>query len=201
MADFVKIQEKWQKKWSDDKIFEAKDESDKEKFYLLEMFPYPSGSGLHMGHALNYTIGDVFARYKIMKGFNVMHPMGYDSLGLPAENAAIQAGTHPEEYTTKSIQNFILQQKKLGLAYDWTRMFKTSDPAYYKWDQWIFLKMFEKGMAVKKSASVNWCSECNSVLALLVLQFVFLNQAFLVLVLLVFLFWFFLLFFFEFLAS
>jgi len=163
--DFVKIQEKWQKKWSDDKIFEAKDESDKEKFYMLEMFPYPSGTGLHMGHALNYIIGDIFARYKIMKGYNVLHPMGYDSLGLPAENAAIKAGTHPEEYTAKSIQNFILQQKSLGLAYDWTRMFKTSDPSYYKWDQWIFLQMFEKGLAVKKTAPVNWCSECNSVLA------------------------------------
>lgn len=162
--NFVEIQKKWQKKWEESKIFEV-EKNNKEKFYVLEMFPYPSGSGLHMGHALNYTIGDIFSRYKIMKGFNVLHPMGYDSLGLPAENAAIKAGTHPKEYTETSIKNFILQQKSLGITYDWSRLLSTSDPNYYKWDQWIFLKMYEKGLAYKKASPVNWCPECNTVLA------------------------------------
>jgi leucyl-tRNA synthetase len=129
------------------------------------MFPYPSGTGLHMGHALNYTIGDILARFKIMKGFDVMHPMGYDALGLPAENAAIKAGTHPEEYTNNSIKNFIKQTKALGATYDWSRIINTAKSEYYKWDQWIFLKMLEKGLAYQKEASVNWCGECNTVLA------------------------------------
>jgi len=129
------------------------------------MFPYPSGSGLHMGHALNYTIGDIYARLKIMQGYNVLHPMGYDSLGLPAENAAIKVGTHPKEYTEESIKNFIVQQKSLGITYDWSRVVNTSSSDYYKWDQWIFLKLFEKGLAYKKKSAVNWCPECNTVLA------------------------------------
>ncbi len=178
MAGFLEIQDKWQKKWDEAKVFEVEEDtqkseisgadksgSNKEKFYVLEMFPYPSGEGLHLGHALNYTIGDISARFKIMQGFNVLHPMGFDSLGLPAENAAIKAGTHPKEYTENSIKNFVLQQKKLGITYDWSRVVKTSDPSYYKWDQWIFLKMFEKGLAYKKSSPVNWCPECNTVLA------------------------------------
>jgi len=159
------IQDKWQKKWESAKTFHADDKSKKKKFYILEMFPYPSGEGLHMGHALNYVIGDIFSRFKIMNNFNVLHPMGYDSLGLPAENAAIKADIHPRKYTEDAITNFIQQQKKLGLTYDWSRMVKTSDPLYYKWDQWIFLKMFEKGLAYKKTAPVNWCSQCNTVLA------------------------------------
>ncbi len=162
--DFQKITDKWQKKWEENKLFEAK-ESKKKKFYLLEMFPYPSGAGLHMGHALNYTIGDIYSRFKMMKGFNVLHPMGYDSLGLPAENAAIKEGIHPEDYTKASIKNFIEQQKALGLTYDWSRMISTSSPEYYKWDQWIFLKMYEKGLAYKKRSPVNWCPECDTVLA------------------------------------
>ena len=164
IMDLNKIAQKWQKKWEEAKIFEVK-ESSRPKFYVLEMFPYPSGSGLHMGHAFNYTIGDIFARFKRMNGFNVLYPMGYDSLGLPAENAAIKEGINPKDYTEKSIKNFIKQQKSLGLSYDWTRMVKTHDPSYYKWDQWIFLKMFEKGLAFKKKAAVNWCPKCNSVLA------------------------------------
>ncbi len=163
--EFNKIAEKWQKRWEEAKIFEVNENSKKKKFYVLEMFPYPSGSGLHMGHALNYTIGDIYARYHRMLGFNVLYPMGYDSLGLPAENAAIKEGVSPKEYTEKSISNFIRQQKALGLSYDWMRVIKTHDPSYYKWDQWIFLKMFEKGIAFKKKASVNWCSMCDSVLA------------------------------------
>jgi leucyl-tRNA synthetase len=165
MTDFKTIQKKWQNKWEQSKIFEVKESSKKKKFYCLEMFPYPSGSGLHMGHAFNYTIGDIYARFKRMQGFNVLYPMGYDSLGLPAENAAIKANIHPKEYTETAVRNYIRQQKELGLSYDWTRMVKTHDPDYYKWDQWIFLKMFEKNLAYRKKAPVNWCPKCNSVLA------------------------------------
>ena len=165
MVDFKTIEQKWQKRWEDSGIFKVQMDPEKPKYYVLEMFPYPSGSGLHMGHAFNYTIGDIFARFKRMKGFNVLYPMGYDSLGLPAENAAIKAGVHPKEYTEKSITNFIKQQKALGLSYDWSRVVKTHDPSFYRWDQWIFLKMLEKGIAFRKKAPVNWCPECNSVLA------------------------------------
>ncbi|MEA3414111.1 MAG: leucine--tRNA ligase [Nanoarchaeota archaeon] len=163
--DFKTIEEKWQKKWEDARIFEVKEKSDKPNYYVLEMFPYPSGSGLHMGHAWNYIIGDILARFKLMKGFNVLYPPGYDSLGLPAENAAIKVGAHPEEYTNKAIKNFIRQQKGIGLSYDWSRMIITSKPEYYKWDQWIFLKMFEKGLAYQKKSNVNWCPSCKTVLA------------------------------------
>jgi leucyl-tRNA synthetase len=163
--DFKKVADKWQKKWEAAKLFEVKEDPKKKKFYSLEMFPYPSGSGLHMGHAFNYTIGDIQTRFKRMNGFNVLYPMGYDSLGLPAENAAIKENVHPQDYTEKGIANFIRQQKQLGLSYDWTRVFKTHDPKYYRWDQWIFLKMLEKGIAYRKKAAVNWCSKCNSVLA------------------------------------
>jgi len=162
--DFKKIESKWQKKWESKRIFEVK-KSSKPKFYILEMFPYPSASGLHMGHAFNYVIGDIYARFKRMKGLNVLYPMGYDSLGLPAENAAIKVGIHPKKYTEHSINNFIKQQKSIGLSYDWSRRVKTSNPNYYKWDQWIFLKMYEKGLAYRKKAPVNWCPKCNTVLA------------------------------------
>jgi leucyl-tRNA synthetase len=166
MADynFFEIEKKWQNKWEKEKLFSVQ-KNDLPKFYILEMFPYPSGDGLHMGHALNYTIGDVFARFKIMNGFNVLHPMGYDSLGLPAENAAINVGTHPKDYTNNSISNFMKQQKSLGVTYDWDRVLNTASPDYYKWDQWIFLKMFEKGLAYQKESAVNWCPICNTVLA------------------------------------
>jgi leucyl-tRNA synthetase len=163
--NFKAIEKKWQKKWEEAKIFEVNENSKRPKYYVLEMFPYPSGSGLHMGHAWNYSIGDILARFKIMQGFNVLHPMGYDSLGLPAENAAIQVGEHPGDYTKKSISNYIKQQKGLGLSYDWSRMISSADYSYYKWDQWIFLKMLEKGLAYQKESSVNWCPKCNSVLA------------------------------------
>ena len=163
--DFKAIEEKWQKKWEELKAFEADDNSDKPKYYSLEMFPYPSGSGLHMGHAWNYTIGDIIARFKRMQGFAVLHPMGYDALGLPAENAAIEAGTHPEEYNKNSIANFTKQLRELGVSYAWSRMLSTDDPRFYKWDQWIFLKMLEKGLAYKKESPVNWCPKCNTVLA------------------------------------
>ncbi len=164
-VNFAKIEKKWQDKWEKEKIFEVDEKSKKPKFYVLEMFPYPSATGLHMGHAFNFTIGDVFARFKRMQGFNVLHPMGFDSLGLPAENAAIKAGQHPENYTNNSIKNFVKQQRALGLTYDWTRMVNTADSDYYKWDQWIFLKMFERGLVYQKEAAVNWCNKCNTILA------------------------------------
>jgi len=163
--DFAGIEKKWQKAWEDSKAFEVSENSKKSPYYVLEMFPYPSGSGLHMGHAWNYTIGDIIARFKRMKGFNVMHPMGFDSLGLPAENAAIQAGKHPDDYTNESIPNFIRQMKEIGLSYDWSRTLSSHEPSYYKWDQWIFLKMLEKGLAYQKTSAVNWCRKCNTVLA------------------------------------
>ena len=165
MVDFKAIEKKWQKKWEDKKVFEADDDPDKHKFYVLEMYPYPSGSGLHMGHARNYSLGDIYARFKRMQGFNVLYPMGFDSFGLPAENAAIKAKSHPKKFTEAAITNFIKQMKTLGLSYDWNRMIQSHDPEYYKWDQWIFLKMFEKDLAYKKKANVNWCRECNTVLA------------------------------------
>jgi leucyl-tRNA synthetase len=158
------VAEKWQKEWGEHKVFKAKDGS-KKKFYLLEMFPYPSASGLHMGHALNYTIGDIFARFKVMQGYDVLHPMGFDSFGLPAENAAIKAKSHPKKFTEDAIKNYIKQMKGLGLSYDWDRMVETHKPDYYKWDQWLFLKMYEKGLAYKKKSPVNWCPDCNTVLA------------------------------------
>lgn len=163
--NFQEIEKKWQDRWEKDKIFEVKENSKKPKYYILEMFPYPSGTGLHMGHALNYSISDIYARFKRMSGFNVLYPAGYDSLGLPAENAAIKANTNPDEYTKKSIAYFSKQQKTLGLSYDWSRMLITSTPEYYKWDQWIFLKMFEKGLVYQKKSAVNWCEKCNTVLA------------------------------------
>src|SRR3989338_1074817 len=134
MVDFSKIEKKWQKRWAEKKVFQVKDNPKKKKFYVLEMFPYPSGSGLHMGHAFNYIIGDIYARFKRMLGYNVLYPMGYDSFGLPAENAAIKAKSHPKEFTEKAIANFIKQQKALGLSYDWTRMIETHKPDFYKWD-------------------------------------------------------------------
>jgi leucyl-tRNA synthetase len=163
--DFQKNEKKWQKKWESEKIFEVKEGGKKKKFYIAEMYPYPSGSGLHIGHAFNYTLGDITARFKIMNGFNVLHPMGFDSFGLPAENAAIKAKSHPKIFTEEAIAQFVKQQKALGLTYDWSRMVETHKPEYYKWDQWIFLKMFEKGLAYKKISAVNWCSKCNTVLA------------------------------------
>ena len=159
------IEEKWRNEWEKSKLFEVKESRKKPKFYCLEMFPYPSASGLHMGHAFNYTIGDIYARFKRMNGFNVLHPMGYDSLGLPAENAAIKNKIHPRDYTENSIKNFGKQFRKLGLSYDWSRSFRTHDPSYYKWDQWIFLQMLKKGIAYKKKTSVNYCPKCKTVLA------------------------------------
>jgi leucyl-tRNA synthetase len=163
--NFAKIEKKWQKKWEESKIFEVKEDSKKPKFYNLEMFPYPSASGLHMGHALNYSIGDVYARFKRMKGFNVLYPMGFDALGLPAENAAIQAGEHPRPFTERAIKNYTKQMKEIGLSYDWSKTVATLDPEYYKWNQFWFLKFLESGLIYRKKAPVNWCPKCNTVLA------------------------------------
>ncbi|PIN98560.1 MAG: leucine--tRNA ligase [Candidatus Diapherotrites archaeon CG10_big_fil_rev_8_21_14_0_10_31_34] len=163
-ADYKKISEKWQKKWKQEKVFEAKMNSEKKKYYVLEMFPYPSGK-LHMGHVRNYSIGDSLARYKRMKGFNVLYPMGYDALGLPAENAAIKGKVNPKEWTYSRIDEMKSQQEMLGFSYDWNRSFATADESYYKWNQWLFEKFFEKKLVYKKKASVNWCDDCGTVLA------------------------------------
>ena len=158
------IEEKWQGIWKENKTYKVSEQSDKPKYYLLEMFPYPSGR-IHMGHVRNYSIGDVVARYKRLRGFNVLHPMGWDAFGMPAENAAIQHGTHPAKWTFENIDNMRAQLKKMGLSYDWDREFATCDPEYYRWEQLIFLKMLERGLAYKKSSSVNWCPDCQTVLA------------------------------------
>lgn len=162
--NFRKIESKWQKKWDSEKVFESEIDK-KKKFYCLEMYPYPSASGLHIGHAFNYIIGDILARFKRMQGFNVLHPMGFDSFGLPAENAAIKEKSHPRKFTDKAIKNYINQQKKLGLSYDWSRKIQSHDVEYYKWNQWIFLKMYDKGLVYRKKSIVNFCKKCDTVLA------------------------------------
>ncbi|MBI5591228.1 MAG: leucine--tRNA ligase [Deltaproteobacteria bacterium] len=158
------IESKWQKSWEDAKIYKVSDDPKKEKYYLLEMFPYPSGK-IHIGHVRNYTIGDVVARYKHMKGFNVLHPMGWDAFGMPAENAAIANQTHPARWTYDNIDAMRLQLKQMGFSYDWDREIATCRPEYYRWEQWLFLKMYEKGMAYRKESYVNWCEPCQTVLA------------------------------------
>jgi len=162
--NFSEIELKWQKIWEEKGSFLNRVDRTKQKYYVLEMFPYPSGR-IHMGHVRNYTIGDIVARFKKMKGFNVFHPMGWDSFGLPAENAAIKNNTPPFKWTTENIANMKGQLKRLGFSYDWTREVGTYKPEYYKWNQWIFLKMLEKGLAYKKVSSVNWCPDCQTVLA------------------------------------
>ncbi len=162
--DFKAIEEKWQKKWDDTNAFKIDEAMDKPKYYTLEMFPYPSGN-LHMGHVRNYSIGDVLARYKEMQGYNVLHPMGWDSFGLPAENAAIKNGTPPADWTWSNIDNMREQLKRLGLSYDWDREVATAKPDYYKFTQWMFLMLYNNGLAYKKKSFVNWCPSCQTVLA------------------------------------
>lgn len=159
-----KVEEKWQRYWSERDLFKTELDPERKKFYCLEMFPYPSGK-IHMGHVRNYAIGDVIARYKRMRGYNVLHPMGWDAFGLPAENAAIKEGIHPAKWTYENIDYMKSQLKKMGLSYDWNREVTTCDPEYYKWNQWFFLKMYEKGLAYRKTAFVNWCPSCLTVLA------------------------------------
>lgn len=158
------IEKKWQKIWDETKAFKTPDESDKPKYYALSMFPYPSGK-LHMGHVRNYTITDVIARFKRANGYNVLHPIGWDSFGLPAENAAMKHNADPETWTDENIAYMTKQLKMLGLSYDWDREVTTCKPEYYKWTQWLFLQLYKKGLVYKKEAAVNWCSECGTVLA------------------------------------
>lgn len=158
------IEKKWQKVWEENNAFHVDDNSEKPKYYALSMFPYPSGK-LHMGHVRNYTITDVIARFKKAQGYNVLHPMGWDSFGLPAENAAMKHGANPEVWTDENIAYMTKQLKMLGLSYDWNREVTTCKPDYYKWTQWLFLQLYKKGLAYKKEAAVNWCEECGTVLA------------------------------------
>ncbi len=158
------IEEKWQHYWEEQKTFSAKEDPRKKKYYLLEMFPYPSGK-IHIGHVRNYTIGDVVARYKRMQGLNVLHPMGWDAFGMPAENAAIAHGIHPSVWTNENIGHMKKQLKRMGFSYDWDREVSTCEPDYYRWEQLFFLWMYEKGLAYKKTSMVNWCPDCRTVLA------------------------------------
>ena len=162
--NFKEIEKKWQKYWEENDCFKTEEDDSKEKYYCLEMFPYPSGK-LHMGHVRNYSIGDVVARFKKMDGFNVLHPMGWDSFGLPAENAAIKHGIHPNIWTWDNIAEMRSQLKQLGLSYDWNREVATCHPDYYKWMQWIFIQFYNRGLAYKKENPVNWCPSCKTVLA------------------------------------
>ncbi len=162
--NFKEIEEKWLKIWKEKKIFKSTMDKDKEKYYVLVMFPYPSGR-IHMGHVRNYVIGDLIARFKKMKGFNVLHPIGWDAFGLPAENAAIKQNVHPAKWTYDNINYMKSQLDRIGLSYDWDRELATCDESYYKWNQWFFIKFYEKGLAYKKKSCVNWCMKCNTVLA------------------------------------
>ena len=163
--DFSAIEKKWQKYWEDNKTFKAEDISDKKKLYVLDMFPYPSGAGLHVGHPEGYTATDIFCRYKRMRGFNVLHPMGWDAFGLPAEQYAVETGTHPSITTKKNVETFKRQIKSLGFSYDWDREINTTDPKYYRWTQWIFLQLYKKGLAYVDEVPVNWCPALGTVLA------------------------------------
>ena len=158
------IETKWQKLWGENSAFSTTINRQRPEYYVLEMFPYPSGN-LHMGHVRNYSIGDVIARFKVMQGYNVLHPMGWDAFGMPAENAAIKNGIHPSSWTWDNIANMRRQQQELGLSYEWDREVATCHPNYYHWTQWLFLLFFERGLAYKKKAAVNWCNDCNTVLA------------------------------------
>jgi leucyl-tRNA synthetase len=158
------VESKWQGIWDQKQLFRVVEAPGKEKYYLLEMFPYPSGN-IHMGHVRNYAIGDVVARYKRMQGYNVLHPMGWDAFGMPAENAAIAHKVHPAKWTYQNIDTMRTQLKRLGFSYDWDRELATCKPEYYRWEQWLFVKMFERGMVYRKKASVNWCENCQTVLA------------------------------------
>lgn len=162
--DHQAVEAKWQARWAESGLFQVKEDLNTPKYYCLEMFPYPSGR-IHMGHVRVYAIGDVVARYKTMRGFHVLHPMGWDAFGLPAENAAIEKGVHPNVWTQDNVANMRQQLRRMGLSYDWDREINTSQPDYYRWNQWIFLKMVERGLAYRKRSAVNWCPSCETVLA------------------------------------
>ena len=165
MYDPSKIEPKWQKYWLENKTFKAKVNPNKEKYYVLDMFPYPSGAGLHVGHPEGYTATDIICRYKRMKGLNVLHPMGWDAFGLPAENYAIKTGQHPSKITEENIKTFKKQIQSIGFSYDWDREVDTTDPDYYKWTQWIFLQIYNKGLAYEAELPINWCPECKTGIA------------------------------------
>ncbi|MBA3003671.1 MAG: class I tRNA ligase family protein, partial [Desulfurivibrio sp.] len=162
--DFKAIEDKWRAHWLENSTYTASEDPTRPKYYLLEMFPYPSGR-IHMGHVRNYTIGDVVARYKRMKGFNVLHPMGWDAFGLPAENAAIKHDTHPAKWTYENIEYMKIQLQRMGFSYDWDRELATCNDKYYRWEQLLFIKMYEKGLVYQKVTTVNWCETCQTVLA------------------------------------
>lgn len=159
------LETKWQKYWSEKKTFKTENDFSRPKFYSLDMFPYPSGAGLHVGHPKGFVGNDIFTRYKHAKGFNVLHPMGWDAFGLPAENYAIKTGTHPRITTDTNIANYKRQLQILGLGYDWDREIDTTDPEYYKWTQWIFTKLFENGLAYEQDLPINYCPSCKTGLA------------------------------------
>ena len=159
------IEKRWQQYWKDNNVYKTDIDAKRPKFYVLDMFPYPSGAGLHVGHPLGYIASDIFSRYKRLQGFNVLHPMGYDAYGLPAEQYAIQTGQHPEVTTVNNINRYREQLNKIGFCYDWSRELKTCDPQYYKWTQWIFVKMFKEGLAYEKEFPINWCPSCKTGLA------------------------------------
>jgi leucyl-tRNA synthetase len=159
------IEAKWQARWQEEETFRAEVDLSKPKFYVLDMFPYPSGDGLHVGHPKGYTATDVVARYKRMRGFNVLHPMGWDAFGLPAEQHAIDTGMHPRDTTRRNVANFRRQIQSLGFSYDWSREIDTTDPGYYRWTQWIFQKLYERGLAYEAEVPVNWCPALGTVLA------------------------------------
>ena len=163
--DHSEIEKRWQKYWEEYKTFKTNLDDDKPKFYVLDMFPYPSGSGLHVGHPEGYTATDIITRMKKMQGYNVLHPIGFDAFGLPAEQYALETGNDPREFTERNMDIFREQLKMLGLAYDWDREISTCDPAYYKWTQWIFTKLYEMGLAEAKEVEVNWCEGLGTVLA------------------------------------
>ena len=154
--NFREIEKKWQEWWKANEIYKVSNDSPKPKYYVLDMFPYPSGAGLHVGHPLGYIASDIYARYKRLKGFNVLHPMGYDAFGLPAEQYAIEHGVHPAVSTKQNIENFRKQLDKIGFCFDWSREVNTSDPSYYKWTQWIFLQLFKSfyNRTTKKAESI-----------------------------------------------
>ncbi len=162
---FDRIEAKWQRYWDEKEIFKVVEDPEKPKYYILDMFPYPSGNGLHVGHPEGYTASDIIARYKRMKGYNVLHPIGFDAFGLPAETYALQTGTHPRTTTEKNIKNFTRQLKMFGFSYDWSRVVNTTDPEYYKWTQWIFLQLYKHGLVYEAETPVWWCEELKSVLA------------------------------------
>lgn len=161
--NFKDIETKWQQYWHENKLFKTQNDRFKEKYYVLDMFPYPSANGLHVGHIEGYTATDIVSRFKRMQGYNVLHPMGWDAFGLPAEQYALSTGKDPREFTYQNIENFKRQIIESGKGIDWDREFATADPSYFKWTQWIFKKMYEHGLAVLKDVEVNWCEGLGTV--------------------------------------